>query len=266
MEEFVKLMEQAGFSVKNANDYQNIEIRDLRNNGELLKKDSYDFSTDIFRGSNDREIILSFGGMDPTRKFISINNGNGLIITQSFRSNNCEYGLQTTLNDGTKTKVEFRPNVSGFSRNIGGMKVVVSQQKNEEENSNREHFIIQHKLFETQIEKSIGNEEETDYKTVDVENCNIELYINAIMDFLNGVEFTANNSKIQEGFKILLPLISENLENIFVSYRENLEKFIQLLEESKIKAEEEENQLEVARINNDIERLRNLSQSKSKTK
>lgn len=270
MKEYVKLLEQLGFSVINDNtEYiDEIEIIDLKTNEKLQKKGYH-----IFVGNNNREIVVE-------HDCISINCGDGLIIKYERQFDKPKlYEMNIKSNDGEETNICFE-----YRRNSVNKRLIINFFH---ENNKENHFVenilkIEQRLLFTTMQKILINEKEKNEECneIDIENCNTEIYINAVMDFINNIELTTNDLRFQKGLKIILPYIHEYIEFMINDRIEriesNYEYYIKEREESKVNRIQNFQQLiteetkkyetEIEKIDSEIERLRNLSQSKPKTK
>lgn len=261
MEQFVDMLESAGFSVINANDYQNMEIRDLNNDNELLRRSQYNEISDVFRGSNGREVIVFLSPFS-NEKMISINFGDGLVLTQHQKiDTECEYQIQVTSNDGEKNVVLLNTFVTNpvTADTVGGMSVGLKDDEFEGMSLDIPSLHISQKCLGTKI--NCGNNQ----NFYDIENCNTELYINAIVDYFNNIEFIANNGNFQKGFKVLLSTIVNDIDKIFKSHRENIDEFIQYFDTLKSRTVEEY-QDRINEYDSRIDRLKNLAQAQHRMK
>lgn len=246
MKEFIKILEQSGFLVENIDDYGKIEIRDLKNGGELLTKDGDDFFRCVFHGKNDRQISLFC--RDYWHTSLSINCGSGLIIALETFSEREKWEYNLTLRDGENTKATVE--LFGFSRNIGGMHINMEQTQDKMHIAN---FYLDHGLLDTGIEMYVKGRKEKELKVIDIEDCSTELYSNNIREFLNYVD----NSKIKEGINIVLPFFSEYFDSIFSVYETRYERYMTWFENQKI-AITDKFQKEISDIESQEERLRNF--------
>ena len=260
MGEFTKLLEQAGFSVTNADDYQNIEIRDLKNNNELLQKNAFNALSEMFRGSSDRFIWFITEG-------IQIYCGNGLFINKYLRRDEkTEYRIQATLSDRTTGLIELSVSSSKLPvRNNGIIKVRLSQRNRENQILFSKNLLIRHSVLDTSIDTFSEFTGEKSNMTFSIESCHVDLYINTIMSFFNDTQLISDNPKLKEGSNIVLSSIREDIDKIFANHRANIEKYIEILEKDKVEVTKEY-QAKINGIDSNIERLRNLSQTQNKVK
>lgn len=263
MEVFKKLLEQAGFSLLINADSGSIEIKDLYNNNNLLHKSQQEESVMIFRGSGNREVVMSLGNGEDADKSISITCGNGLVIKQTVNVKKTEYELCTTLADGTNARIIYSIILNDSKRTVAGIKVRIVQTNNEQQILANEMLYIGHGMLTTNVESSTLLSFSDYYDTIAVEECDTTRYLDIISDFCSKVQLTANNSIFQDGFKIIEQLFSQNIEYIFTLHKGKIDDYIKFCEEKKLMKLAEYQQA-IANIDSDIERLVKISQGKPK--
>lgn len=204
-EDIIEFVEKAGFIISNKEDFDKIEIRDAQNNNELLKRFSKEH---YFEGSNGRSVLLQ-------RNCVEIKLNEKINLHKEGLDN---YFLQYTANfildDQTSYAMRFVCNFVD-DKNIGRISVyLINYGKTREE---KNLGIVLNPLTANVYHYN------NLCSSIDSESNNSQTHIKTIIDFLT--ENTSNSTcpQFQETIRIILYFVEKDIENMFSSYKENIQ-------------------------------------------
>jgi len=240
IEDLIKFLNRAGFSVINS-DSDNIEIKDEVNK-ELLQTIS---GNCVFESSTGKKIEL-------TDNFVKIEFEDKTYISMLMRNegnkrvrNSYQIGYDSKSILSITSEFNIFDFIGKITTNLMG----------------KDCLNIKQMPLETIIWDSAKDER----KHTSIDDCNLELYIKSIMDFLSEKCFFTNHPYLQEAFRIILISVKEDIESIFNTYNQNLDEYIKQLE--KVKEEAMQQYIyKISMADKKIAKLRSTSESKKMIK
>ena len=244
MEDIIKFVENAGFIVTNKEDFSKIEIRYSKNNNELLERFFSDSTN--FYGTSGRNVCLC-------SNYVEINLGKGINITKNNSKNRnhksrSKYEINYMIDKNNWCNIDIEC-VFADEKNAGNISVKIDTHGYTKETHSLN--IVQEPLSATFYYN------DSPCTPINIEKCNPKLYLEEIVEFFHHNDFVSRYTEIQEAIKIVLSSVNDDIEKLFTSYIENIDKYIKILENEK-----EEYQTKIATIDIGIETLKNISKNK----
>ena len=265
----------AKFTTLSFHDYKDFEIKDLENNNEILKQkicDGYDKV--IYFGSH-RNVTISLYklGIYGSETNISINYGTTLKLTYTiYDDGNIKYEIITKSKENNENKVlitfekEYTPNINNTADRI-----IIDINKGNKQNYKIKHMRTKCYASNLEVEKESYIYDETlednnttyntAYKKIKTSNINENFYLKLIFKYLNNDKELSEDLNFNYALNFILPMLDNNCKETYYSYITNIDKIINLFEKQKEK-EKEEYEKTIAKIDNSINELKNISMLK----
>lgn len=122
------------------------------------------------------------------------------------------------------------------------------------ENDKKDNISIRTDALKTHLNSFTNYDDEENYKDIENEELNEETYVNMIIESLNKDPIMTGNPKLKEGVKLLLPVLRKNSERVFEKYINKTDAIIEKYEMEK--------QAEIARLDENISRIRNIASNR----
>ena len=197
--DLIDFTKKAGFIITKEDDYDNMEVRDSKNNNELLRRFNHHFE-----GSNGRSVLLqlNYAVIKFNEKITLSKEGLDKLFLK--------YTLKFDLDNHKNYEINFYCNFMD-DKNLGRVSVeLISYGKTREQ---KELTIF---LKSSGID--IYNENNL-CSFIDAKNSNSEICLKTIIEFFNSDEFIPQDSQIQECLKIIFLFLQKDIESILHTKR-----------------------------------------------
>jgi len=241
MKDIFEFIEKCGFEVSNKEDYNKIEIRDSKTNEPIER---YLAGSNNFYGEGKHVCIMS--------NYAEVVLGNGVEITkynslETSPKKRSEYRITYKCSDSEHLVIDIECDYAD-SKDAGNLTVKTFDNRY---GCNNKIFCIKQSPLKTEFFNGNNN------WFVKIEDCNSDLYLKYIMEFLNKNDFVSEYSNIQEAIKIVMYFVLKNIEKLIESRIDNSENYIKSLNKEKEKSQEK-----IDKIDTDIGRLKKISQDR----
>lgn len=265
----------AKFAISPFHDYKNIAIKDLENNNEILRQKICDGYDKVIYFGSCRNVTISLYklGIYGTEINVSINYGTSLKITYTiYDDGNIKYEIYTKSKDNNENKVVITfEKEYNLSINNTADRIIIDINKGNKQNYKSKHMRTRCYASKLEIENENyiydetlddnDNTYNTTYKKINTLNINENFYLKLIFKYLNNDKELNEDTYFNYALEAVLPMINKNCKDTYYSYITNIDKIIDLFEKQKIK-EQEEYEKNIAKIDQSIKELKNISMLK----
>jgi len=183
-QDLIQFIEKCNFVVSNKDDYDNIEIKDLKNDEMLVRYSK----GPCFDGKNGRSVELHDNCVE-----VGLNN----------KINLRKEGLEEFV-------ISYTIYIPSFKHNKTGFKMIFA-------------INYVNNLVSVTIDDYEKNSEDKKM-IIDIDGNDFQTYIKKIMNFLSKNNSILDDEDIQDGIKIILPLTYNEIERLVSSYDKSEEK------------------------------------------